>query len=434
MFDNRIFYGSSHWSRSFCHGILYEESVVCTCKAMLFHIQTCDLFLSGNTKSDGVFDHLEDDCHRNSYPCDGDGHTNELNTEAVETAACEKSFPFCTCTVGEKSYSQCSESTVEAVYTNSTNWIINFENFVNKLNTKYYDKSGNDSDDSCRGRRYGITACCDGYQSCKGTIEGHGDIWFFVTNPCDQHNGYRCNSSGKVCCYEDLACAYDGIPFHADGRCTVETEPAEPEDKYTKGTYGKVMSGNRSGFTGFGIFSDTGSKDDGANKCCNTTDHMNGTGTCEIMKSHLTDKSAAPDPVTGYRINNETDQKTVDTVGDELGTFCHGTGYDGGRCCAEYSLEDQECPEWNSVRKHCVSVVCLCGDSADLAEETVSCTEHDTETNQPEDRSTDTEVHQVFHNDITCVFCSCESCFDHCESGLHEKDQRCTEEDPDCVN
>ena len=319
------------------------------------------------------------------------------------------------------------------MYTNSTNWIINFENFVNKLNTKYYDKSGNDSDDSCRGRRYGITACCDGYQSCKGTIEGHGDIWFFVTNPCDQHNGYRCNSSGKVGCHEDFSCAYDGIPFHADGRCTVETEPAEPEDKYTKGTYGKVMSGNRSGFTGFGIFSDTGSKDDGANKCCNTTDHMNGTGTCEIMKSHLTDKSAAPDPVTGYRINNETDQKTVDTVGDELGTFCHGTGYDGGRCCAEYSLEDQECPEWNSVRKHCVSVVCLCGDSADLAEETVSCTEHDTETNQPEDRSTDTEVHQVFHNDITCVFCSCESCFDHCESGLHEEDQCRTDEDPDCV-
>ena len=57
------------------------------------------------------------------------------------------------------------------MYTDSTNRVINFEKFVNKLNTKYYDKSGNDSDDSCRGRRYGIAACCDRYQSCKGTIE-----------------------------------------------------------------------------------------------------------------------------------------------------------------------------------------------------------------------------------------------------------------------
>ena len=151
------------------------------------------------------------------------------------------------------------------------------------------------------------------------------------------------------------------------------------------------------------------------------------------MKSHLANEAAAPDPVTGYRINNETDQKTVDTVGDELGTFCHGTGDDGSRGSTEYSLEDEECPERNAIRKHCASIVCLCCDSADFTEETVSCTEHDTETNQPEDRGTDTEVHQVFHNDVTCVFCSCESCFDHCESGLHEEDQRCTEKNPDCV-
>ena len=46
----------------------------------------------------------------------------------------------------------------------------------------------------------------------------------------------------------------------------------------------------------------------------NTTDHMNCTGTSEIMKSHLADKTAAPDPVTGNRIYNEADHKTVYTV------------------------------------------------------------------------------------------------------------------------
>ena len=33
------------------------------------------------------------------------------------------------------------------------------------------------------------------------------------------------------------------------------------------------------------------------------------------MKSHLADKTTAPDPVSGYRINDQADQETVDTVG-----------------------------------------------------------------------------------------------------------------------
>ena len=119
---------------------------------------------------------------------------------------------------------------------------------------------------AARCRRYGITACCDGYQSCKRTVQGHGNIRFFVADPCDQHNCYSSNSSCKVCCYKDLSGAYNGIAFHADSRCTVETEPAEPENEYTKCTNCKVMSRDRSGFTGFGIFSDTWSKNDGTDK------------------------------------------------------------------------------------------------------------------------------------------------------------------------
>ena len=52
---------------------------------------------------------------------------------------------------------------------------------------------------------------------------------------------------------------------------------------------------------------------------------------------------------------------------------------------------------------------------------------------QPEDRGSDTEVHQVFHNNVTCVFGSCEACFYHCESGLHKEDQRGADQHPYCV-
>ena len=115
----------------------------------------------------------------------------------------------------------------------STNRVIDFEYFINKFNTKYYNKTRSDTDDSCRCRRNGITTCCDRYQTCKRSVEGHGNIRFFVSYPCDKKNSDSCNSCCKVCSYEDLTCTYDGIAFHADGRCTVESKPAEPEDEYT---------------------------------------------------------------------------------------------------------------------------------------------------------------------------------------------------------
>ena len=42
----------------------------------------------------------------------------------------------------------------------------------------------------------------------------------------------------------ELACAYDGIAFHGNSGSAVEAKPAEPEDKYTEGANGKVMSRN----------------------------------------------------------------------------------------------------------------------------------------------------------------------------------------------
>ena len=33
-------------------------------------------------------------------------------------------------------------------------------------------------------------------------------------------------------------------------------------------------------------------------------------------------------------------------------------------CCTEYSLEDQKCPERNTVRKHCRTIISFCGNTA----------------------------------------------------------------------
>ena len=59
--------------------------------------------------------------------------------------------------------------------------------------------------------------------------------------------------------------------------------------------------------------------------------------------------SAAPGPVAGNRINEHADKDSIDQIHGELGTFCHGTGHDGGRRGAEYSLENQEAFDGQSV-------------------------------------------------------------------------------------
>ena len=55
------------------------------------------------------------------------------------------------------------------------------------------------------------------------------------------------------------------------------------------------------------------------------------------------------------------------------------------------------------------------------AKEAVSCTEHYTEAHDPEGRCSDTEIHKVFHNDISCIFCSGETRLYHSKPGLHKK-------------
>ena len=125
---------------------------------------------------------------------------------------------------------------------NCTNRIINLENLVNKFNTKYNNETRCNTDDCCRCRRYCVAACGDCNKTCKRTVQGHGNIRFFVADPCDQHNGYSGNCSSKVGSYKDFTCTDNCISFHGNCGGTVKAEPAEPEDKYAKCTNCQVMT------------------------------------------------------------------------------------------------------------------------------------------------------------------------------------------------
>ena len=43
------------------------------------------------------------------------------------------------------------------------------------------------------------------------------------------------------------------------------------------------------------------------------------------MEAHLTDETAAPDPVTGNRIDQYADEDGVNQIHGEFGTFGHGS-------------------------------------------------------------------------------------------------------------
>ena len=127
--------------------------------------------------------------------------------------------------------------------------------------------------------------------------------------------------------------------------------------------------------------------------------------------------------MTGNRINHQTDDQAVNTIRKKFGTFCHGTGNDGGSSCTEDGLENEKSPERNAVRCHGCSIIGFRGDTADLTEEAVAGSEHDTETDEPEDRGSDTEIHEVFHDDVAGIFCTGEAGLYHGKTGLHEEDQ-----------
>ena len=59
------------------------------------------------------------------------------------------------------------------------------------------------------------------------------------------------------------------------------------------------------------IFSDTRTKDFCTDACGDTADHMYGSTSGKIMEAKLRKPAAAPDPVTGDRIDDQRDHGTI---------------------------------------------------------------------------------------------------------------------------
>ena len=140
------------------------------------------------------------------------------------------------------------------------------------------------------------------------------------------------------------------------------------------------------------------------------------------MEAQLSQPAAAPDPVTGDRINNCRNNHGIDAVRGELGSLCHCTGNDGCSGCTEYGLKDQR------------RIVQTGGEYINAADQCAGTAEHQACAEQPENRGAQAEVHEVFHNNIACILCTGEARLDHAEACLHEEYKCCAQQRPRGIN
>ena len=386
---------------------------------MLRLIQTHDLLSLAYAQADGVLDDIEYDGHGDRNPSDDCDYAENLNAEEVEAAAVEyaERLNLSAIIVSEQAGKDGAQCAVDAVHADSADRIIDLELLIDKFDTEYNGKACADTDDNRTERSNHIAACGDGYQTCQRAIQRHRNVRLLVADPGDAHNGNGCNSSCHVGGYKYTRCNLSTAARQCNGRAAVEAEPAEPQDKAAECAERQGVTRNRTSLAVLGVLTDTGTEDGCTDQSGNAADHMYRRGACEIMEAKLCEPAAAPDPVTGNRVNDRRNNHRVNAVCREFSALCHRTGNDGRGSCTEYGLEDQSRPVValtdNAVREEIKA-----------AEERACRTEHDAEAKDPEDRRAEREVHQVLHNDVAGILCSGEAGLNHCEAGLHEEYQR----------
>ena len=137
------------------------------------------------------------------------------------------------------------------------------------------------------------------------------------------------------------------------------------------------------------------------------------------METDLCQPAAAPCPVSFNWVDHSGYNCRIDTVGKESCSFSHSTRYDGSSGCTEYKVKYEIGP---------VKICIICKNvKAWLSDKTHKIfTKKQTKTDQDKHNSTNTKIHQILHQDISCIFCSGKTSLNHCKTSLHPEYERST--------
>ena len=192
------------------------------------------------------------------------------------------------------------------------------------------------------------------------------------------------------------------------------------------------VNGDLSGFRILRVLSDTGTDHDGADQGGYAADRVNRRRTREINESELREPALRiPYPARLNRIYKQRDDRGINAVGTELCALSHRTGDNrsGGR--AEHKVEYEErSVAIDEIRKVSENMQIRHADEpAD-----VILAHHQRIAEKNENRSTDTEIHQVLHQDISGVLSAAEPALKRREPRLHEKHKRRSDKKPYAEN
>ena len=139
--------------------------------------------------------------------------------------------------------------------------------------------------------------------------------------------------------------------------------------------------------------------------------------------------AAAPDPVTGNRVDDGRDEEAVDQVGRELGAFSHGTGNNRGRSSGKDQLEEPESQDGQTGH-----IVTAADEEAACADPAASgCTKHEGIAKGPESQAGKDKVDQVFEQDVGGVLRAGQTSFNKSKTGLHPENQEGGDQHPEGV-
>ena len=310
---------------------------------------------------------------------------------------------------------------------NRAHRVVDVECQVQKLYHNCHQNPGTHSDNRRADGVHSVTSGSNTHESGKGGVQAHGNIRLSVLHPCITHGGAGGDrrSNGRR--------QKNGSQFRRGSRSrAVEAVPAQPQNEHAQRTQGNGVSRNRVDFDHVpplipDILSNSGAEEDGSHQSRNPAYHVNGAGTGVVMESLPEKPAAAPNPVRLNGVDNQGDDCGVKTVSGEFCPFCHGSGNDGGSGSAEHQVE-HKC---GRARKASV------GGTGDKLPETGKQVQirhsnqamesvpahHQRVAQQGEYHCPDTEVHQVFHDDISGVFGAGEAGFAHGKPRLHPEYQ-----------
>ena len=401
---------------------------------MLGNVETGKLILGRRADSAALLHDTEGDYHHNRRISGNRRKAEQLESRLLEGAGVEKTGKACGGVgVCKKSHGDCSPDTVCHMYAHGADGIVDVELKVEQLDHENNQEAGNDTHNGSAYRVICVAARGNADKTCKRGVEAHGNIGFAVSYPCKEHGGHGCNRGSNRGGEE-----YGGKLGGGGGGGSVEAVPAEPQNEHSESSEGYGVAGNGVDLCYLAalvlnILADTGSEEGSAHKCSDTADHVNGAGACIIVEAELRKPAAAPDPMGLDGIDEKGNNRGINAVGRKLGAFGHGARNDGCGGGAEHKVEYEgggvgkafggTCDEVLEVLEH-VHV-----GNTDESEKGI-LTHHKGVAQERKNNCADTKVHQVFHYDVAGVFCSCKSGLDHCETGLHPKDEGSTDQVP----